>query len=119
MGYCLLRTILTALFTLAAIAGAAVAGPYEDGEAAFSRGDWATAMQLWRPLADQGVAAAQLRVGQLYDFGFGAPQDYAEALKWYRKAADQNDASAQMMIGQKSRSAEELCRGGEVVSQGG
>jgi uncharacterized protein len=96
----LLRTILAASLLSVAIAGAAIAGPIEDGETAFGRGDWATAMRLWRPLADQGVAAAQQRVGTLYDFGLGVPQDYAEALKWYRKAANQNDASAQVMIGQ-------------------
>ena len=71
-----------------------------DGQAAFMRGDWATAMRLWRPLAERGIAEAQQSVGMLYDFGFGVPQDHAEALRWYRKAADQNNASAQMMIGQ-------------------
>jgi hypothetical protein len=46
-----------------AIAGAAVAGPFEDGGAAYARGDYATAMRLWRPLADQGDALAPQRRG--------------------------------------------------------
>jgi hypothetical protein len=46
-----------------AIAGAAVAGPFEDGSAAYARGDYATAMRLWRPLADQGDALAPQRRG--------------------------------------------------------
>ena len=32
---------------------------FEDGVAATLKGDYATAMRLWRPLADQGVASAQ------------------------------------------------------------
>ena len=55
----LLRATLTALLMLVAIAGAAVAGPFEDRGAAYVRGDYATAMRLWRPLADQGDALAQ------------------------------------------------------------
>jgi TPR repeat protein len=27
---------------------------FEDGMAAYQRGDYATAMRLWRPIADQG-----------------------------------------------------------------
>ena len=46
-------------------AGPAVAGPFEDGEAAFSKGDYATALRLWQPLAQQGDARAQNGLGAL------------------------------------------------------
>jgi uncharacterized protein len=52
-----LRSILMAM--ILALNEAAVAGPMEDGQAAFARKDFATALQQWRPLADQGDAAAQ------------------------------------------------------------
>ena len=41
---------------------AALAGPFEDGRDAFYNGDYATALRLWRPLAEQGGRAGRLRV---------------------------------------------------------
>ena len=55
----LLRATLTASLMLVAIAGAAVAGPLEDFAAAYTRGDYVTALRIIRPLADQGNADAQ------------------------------------------------------------
>ena len=82
------------------LAEAADAGrPFEDGLAAFARQDYATALRLWRPLADQGDARAQNELGTMYDNGLGVPKNYAEAMNWFRKAADQGDASAQYALG--------------------
>ena len=69
----------------------ALAGPFEDGATALGRGDYATALQLWMPLADQGDASIQALVGFMYYSGQGVPQAYVKALKWYRKAADQGN----------------------------
>jgi hypothetical protein len=77
------------------LAAPVVAGPFEDGVAAHSRGDYATALRLFRPLADQGVAEAQFNLGAMYDNGEGVPQNQAEAVRWYRKAAYQGSAPAQ------------------------
>jgi hypothetical protein len=59
------RATLTASLILVAIAGAAVAGPLEDGEAAYQREDFATACRLLGPLADQGNAEAQDMLGAM------------------------------------------------------
>ena len=67
--------------------------------AAYQRGDYATALREWRPLAEQGYADAQFNLGVMYDEGRGVPQDDAEAVKWYRKAAEQGDAGAQYNLG--------------------
>ena len=72
---------------------------YEDGLAAYQRGDYATALKFWRPLAEQGFADAQYSLGVSYDYGLGVPQDYAEAVKWYRNAAEQGFADAQYNLG--------------------
>ncbi len=72
---------------------------YGEGFAAYQRGDYATALREWRPLAEQGNANAQTNLGFMYDKGQGVPQDYAEAVKWYRKAAEQGNASAQNNLG--------------------
>jgi uncharacterized protein len=76
-----------------------VAGPLEDAWAAYRRGDYATALQLWRSRAEQGVALAQNNLGLMYYNGQGVPQDYGEAAKWYRLAAEQGNAEAQSNLG--------------------
>ena len=93
------RAAFAAIVLLLSLAAPVAAGPFEDATAAYNRGDYATALRLLRPLADQGDASAQNNLGLMYDEGQGVPQDYAEALKWYRLAADQGNASAQYNLG--------------------
>ena len=75
-----------------------VAGQFEDALAAAQRGDYATALRLWRPLAEQGDDHAQFDVAYMYEHGNGVPQDFAEAAKWYRLAAEQGYGSAQLNL---------------------
>ena len=82
----ILRSGFLALVIMLALAVPADAGPFEDGEAAYERGDFATALKFWRPLAKRGNAGAQKALGVMYDNGYGVPQDSAEAAKWYRLA---------------------------------
>jgi hypothetical protein len=72
---------------------------YGEGLAAFNRGDDATALRLWTPLAEQGFAKAQEKLGVLYYEGRGVARDYGQALVWFRKAADQGDANAPFYLG--------------------
>jgi hypothetical protein len=81
------------------LAAPVAAGPFEDGITAHNRGDYATALRLWRPLADRGHPSAQVLLGGMYALGQGVPQDYTETVRWYRKAADQGDARAQSFLG--------------------
>jgi hypothetical protein len=69
------------------------------GAAFYSRGDYGTALKIFRTLADQGTPRAQFNVGIMYANGHGVVQDDEEALKWYRLAADQKDPDAQNNIG--------------------
>jgi len=66
---------------------------------AFDRGDFAAALRLWKPLAEQGDASAQSNLGVMYANGQGVAQDYAAAVTWYRRAAEQGYASAQYNLG--------------------
>jgi TPR repeat protein len=75
------------------------AGPLEDGIAAYQRGDFATALRLFQPLAEQGDASAQSNLGVMYEQGRGVAQNYREAMRWFRLAAMQGDASAQSNLG--------------------
>jgi uncharacterized protein len=92
-----LQSVLAVTFS--AMAGMAVAGPFEDGQAAYDRHDFPTALQDWRPLADHGDAKAQNKLGNMFRAGEGVPKDYAEALKWYRLSADQGYPNAQANLG--------------------
>jgi hypothetical protein len=73
--------------------------PFAHARDAYYSGDYATALRLVHPLADQGNANAQNFLGDMYYRGRGVPQDYAEAVKWYRKAANQGLADAQNNLG--------------------
>jgi TPR repeat protein len=73
---------------------ACIAGAREDGAAAFSQRDYATAIRLWRPLAEQGDAEAENNLAQMYDAGFGVPADHAEALRWRTQAAEHGNLTA-------------------------
>ncbi len=75
------------------------AADFDVGKKAYLRRDYATAIRIFRQLADQGHADAQFSLGSMHDNGRGVPQDYKEAAKWYRKAADQGHADAQFFLG--------------------
>jgi uncharacterized protein len=94
-----IKTAFAVVVLTMSFAGRAWAGPLEDAVAARQRGDQATALRLFRPLADQGNAEAQFYLGIMYDNGLGVPQDHVEGLKWYRLAAEQGDGSAQYTLG--------------------
>lgn len=96
-----LRHAVRAVFALALLSTAPLArgADLEDGEAAYQRGDYASAMRLWRRSADDGNARAQFKLGLLYRYGLGVAQDYEQAVSWYRKAAAQGLASAQNDLG--------------------
>jgi TPR repeat protein len=93
------RWIIASGLAFSLLAQAAAAGPMEDAEAAYNRGDYETALQILKPLAALGNASAQQSLGAMYAKGQGVSQNYAEALKWFRKAADQGLATAQSNIG--------------------
>jgi TPR repeat protein len=72
---------------------------FQAGMDATIRGDYATALREWRPLAEQGDALAQYNLGMLYRKGRGVPQDDVQARQWYAKAAAQGQAKAQFNLG--------------------
>ena len=76
----IIRTLLIGL--MLTVSGDIVrAEPLEDGIAAFRIGDYATALRILRPLAEQGNAAAQVNLGSMYAHGQGVTLDYREAVK--------------------------------------
>ena len=72
---------------------------FKTGMDAYQRGDYATALAEWQPLAEQGQAVAQYQLGLLYANGKGATKDDAKARQWYEKAAVQGHTEAQVNLG--------------------
>ncbi|GAC1423272.1 MAG: hypothetical protein NVSMB69_21450 [Novosphingobium sp.] len=87
------------------LGGASVrAGPWEDGMAAYNRGDYAPAIRLFRPLAQAGNAKAQHLLGVMYHRGQGVARNTVRALAWFSVAARHGDREAQASVQEVSKS---------------
>lgn len=83
----------------AVVAAPVTAQDFEAGIAAAQAGDYATTLEIFRSLAEQGDANAQQALGQMYRNGTGVLQNYAEGLRWYRLAAEQGGSRPQFFVG--------------------
>ena len=77
----------------------ALGADFSTGYEAYKRGDYETALRIFRQYADRGNFNAQVGLGFMYFKGQGVTKDYGEAVKWFRKAADQGWANAQANLG--------------------
>ena len=93
-----MKKLLLALALTGLVACSQPAG-YEEGMKARNRGDFVTALKVWRPLAEQGHAEAQYALGMMCFYGLGVQQSYTEAVTWYRLAAEQGYPKAQNHLG--------------------
>ncbi|MCZ6772120.1 MAG: sel1 repeat family protein [Proteobacteria bacterium] len=85
---------VTAFAVLLVVLAAPACTVYDEGLAAAKRGDYATALREWRPLAEQGYAMAQFNLGVMYAKGHGVTTDYVQAHMWFNLAAAQGDKKA-------------------------
>jgi TPR repeat protein len=100
-----LTTSLCLIFSLFLFsATSAWSADFDKGFDAAQKGDYATAVREWTPLAEQGDAFAQHNLGLMYANGEGIPQDYQTAFKWFSLAAEQGYAGAQNNLGWMYRS---------------
>jgi TPR repeat protein len=81
----------------------AVAGPWEDGMAAYNRGDYVPASRVFRTLAEQGNAKAQNVLGVMFRKGEGVAKNPARAHMWFSFAAKRGDAGAKAELREVSR----------------
>lgn len=71
----------------------------KSGIDAWQHGDYASAVAIWRPLAEKGDSDAEFDLGQAYRLGRGVPVDLAQAQLWLEKAADAGHLDAQTTLG--------------------
>jgi TPR repeat protein len=88
-----------ALILALSISSSAAADPLEEGAAAYTAGDYASALAQLRPLAEQRDGRAALLLGFMYEYGQGVAANVVQAAKWYGVAAEQGIAPAQDMLG--------------------
>jgi TPR repeat protein len=79
------------------------AGPWEDGMAAYNRGDYLPAIRLFRPLAEKGNPKAQSVIGVMYRKGEGVARSSARAFMWFSLAARRGDAKAKAELSAVSK----------------
>src|SRR3954452_8437303 len=91
------------LVVLAAVLGAAAAPlsgqNVKAGVEAWQRSDYAGAIAIWRPLAENGDADAAFNLGQAYRLGRGVPTNLAAAQTWFERAAAKGHVDAQATLG--------------------
>jgi TPR repeat protein len=81
------------------LAAPASAQSVKAGIDAWQRGDYVSAVAIWRPLADAGDADAAFNLGQAYRLGRGVLVDLATAQVWLERAAQKDHPDAQTTLG--------------------
>ena len=94
----LTTTFCLTIAVLLGSVGVSWSADFDKGKAAYKRGDYATALLEWTPLAEQGYPDAQFKLGLMYKHGAGVPKDNKEAMKWFKLAAEQRYSDAKLLI---------------------
>jgi hypothetical protein len=99
-----LSTTLATLCVIASLVGWIAHAETSDndfrrGLSAFDRGDYPTALRLWRPLAEGDDPRSEAGIGFMYHRGLGVAVDDSEAAVWLRRAAEHGQAEGQLMLG--------------------
>ena len=114
-----MRKLVGGVILAAPILGSAgaVAGPWEDGMAAYNRGDYVPAVKVFRAMAEQGNAKAQSVLGVMYRRGQGVSRSPVRAFLWFSRAAARGDAQAKTELREVSQTMtpEELSQAREMA----
>ena len=114
-----MRKLAGGLILAAQILGSAgaLAGPWEDGMAAYNRGDYVPAIRVFRAMAEQGNAKAQSVLGAMYRRGQGVSRSPVRAFLWFSRAAARGDAQAKAELREVSQTMtpEELSQAREMA----
>ncbi|TCD11460.1 sel1 repeat family protein [Oricola cellulosilytica] len=93
--------------------------PADEAFGAFQRGLYLTARNLALPRAEEGDAAAQTLLAEIYSRGLGVARDPAAATQWYKKAAEQGVPEAQLqyalILNRKGADDDQTARARELM----
>jgi len=108
------RQIIFFTFILTLVTGhSSIAADYEKGVEALKVWDYATAIEEWSALAEQGHPGAQRELGLLYRQGRGVEKDPKLAVNWITLSAEAGDSRSQLILGGLYMSGDELPLDGE------
>ena len=82
---------------------------FKAGLEAFHLGEYASAFQILKPIAERGNTEAQCLLGNIYHLGLGREQDLNKAIYWYQKSSDRGYGVASNNL------AEILTKGGNGI----
>ena len=91
-------TLISGLVATPVMAGEQAPGEFTDGLNAFIKGDHASALRVWSPLAKQGNRDAQYHMGHMYQTGTGVKKDEKTAFRWYSLAASKGHTTASYKV---------------------
>lgn len=74
------------------------ADAYTEAFIAAERGEYARAVALFMPLAEEGNAQAQFNLALMYHGGLGVARSEQEAVRWYQRAAANGSKEAQEFL---------------------
>ena len=94
------RRFLAALLAVPLAIAVPVHASFDDGIAAFLRGDYAAAWEAWRGPAEAGHAQSAFNLGRMCELGQGVTRDDGAAAAWFRIAAERGHPEAQRSLGQ-------------------
>lgn len=78
-------------------------GSMDSANAAYARGDYATALEQYKAMAAQGNPEANIYVGMMYEAGMGTEADMATAQAWYSRASEtQTDYNHSKLVNDKT-----------------
>jgi hypothetical protein len=92
-------TLILPVLLLTLLVGSPASADFQKGWDAAQKGDHATALKEWMPLAKQGNVGAQFNLGVMYEKGNGVPQGYKTAINLYKLSAEQGYFFAQYNLG--------------------
>ena len=78
--------------------GTTVLAGFDEGEIAYNKRDYKTALTEWQPLAESGNPEAQYKIGMMYRRGLGVKPDFHQSAEWLLKAARKGHGLAQARL---------------------
>lgn len=90
----LLTALVLGLSLMMGTVSSASAQNYYKGIDAYIKGNYATALREWHPLAELGVAEAQYLLGVMYANGEGVIRNYVMGHMWFNAAVSNGYSDA-------------------------